>query len=351
MKTTIARLARLVDGKISSSLDGRNIIITGFSGIREAGPGDVTFLANNRYISLLRETRASAIILPPGTKTPNHLAVIRTGNPDLAFARIVQHFSPKPASRPKGIHPKAVIGKNIKLGKNVSIQAYAVIQNNSRISNNTTIYPYVYIGEGAHVGRNCCIYPNVVISERTIIGNNVIIHAGSVIGSDGFGYATVKGVHHKIPQTGIVEIEDDVEIGANVTVDRARFGKTLIKKGAKIDNLVQIAHNVVVGAHSILVAQTGISGSTQLGNNVTMAGQSGAVGHVKIGDRVMVAGRSVVTKDVPPNMVVSGFPARAHKKQLKEQALISKLPQLVKSLKELETAVHKLGRERTKSKR
>ena len=217
-----------------------------------------------------------------------------------------------------------------------------MLEDNVEIKDNTVLYAGVYIGHHTKVGRDCVIYPYVIIRESVTIGNKVVIHGGTVIGSDGFGFSTVQGVHHRIPQIGTVIIEDDVEIGANVTIDRARFDKTIIKKGTKIDNLVQIAHNVSIGENSIIVAQSGISGSANIGKNVTIAGQSGIIGHISIGDNVVVAAQSGVTKSIPSNTCVSGYPAKPHILAKKIHAFTQNLPGLFKKVKQLEAEIEKL---------
>ena len=218
------------------------------------------------------------------------------------------------------------------------------MQDGAKVGDRTSLYPGVYVGHEASLGEDCLIYPHVVIREHIVLEDRVIIHSGTVIGCDGFGYTTVKGVHHKIPQIGSVLIESDVEIGANVSIDRARFDKTHIKKGAKIDNLVQIGHNVVVGENTFIVSQVGIAGSTRIGNNVILAGQSGVDGHVTIGDNVMVAGRAGVTKDVEPNMIVSGFPAQSHEKERKTRVYRRRIPDIEKAVRSLEERIEHLER-------
>jgi UDP-3-O-[3-hydroxymyristoyl] glucosamine N-acyltransferase len=338
MEIPLKDLAALVSGRVHG--DGE-ILIRGVSGIREACPGDITFVANDRYVSLIHETKASAVVLNEKLNV-NSLPAILVGNPDMAFARIVSYFGPEPVPFPVGIHPSAVIAQGAKLGREVAVMAHAVIEKGASIGEGTAIYPGVYVGHDAVLGRQCLIYPNVVVRERTRIGNRVIVHSGSVIGCDGFGYSTVQGVHHKIPQIGYVEIEDDVEIGANVTIDRARFNRTLIGKGTKIDNLVQIAHNVVIGQHSCIAGQVGIAGSTRLGSQVVMAGQAGVSGHLEIGDRVIVGARAGVTKDIPAGQCVSGFPAFEHDRQQKLQASLRKVPELQKLVRHLQERIARL---------
>ena len=343
MQKTLRELADIVDGEVVG--DG-GIIITGARGIKEAEEGEITFVANPKYISLMNRTKASAIIV---SRDVNGAArsLIRTEDPSLAFAKIVDLLAPNEVVHPQGIDSRAVIGKNVKLGKDVAIQPYAVIEDNVEIGDRTVIYAGVYIGHHTKIGADTVIYPNVSIWERIIVGNRVVVHSGTVIGSGGFGFATVKGVHHRIAQIGTVIIEDDVDIGANVTIDRARFEKTLIGKGTKIDNLVQIAHNVIIGEHCIIVAQTGISGSTVFGNNVIAAGQSGIVGHVTIGDNARIAAQAGVTKSVPANTVVSGYPARAHQEAKRVSACVQQLPKLYKRIKKLEEEIERLTKNDT----
>lgn len=330
---TIQEIADLVGGIVDG--DGTKPIKNA-SGIKEAQSGDITFLANARYQPLLKETNATAVIVPPDVLVPEGKIAIRVESPSLAFAKIMEKLGPPPVTYDPGIHSTAVIGKNVSLGHGVSVQPYVVIEDEAVIGDDVTIGAGTFIGRQTHIGVRTLIYPKVVIRERITIGSGCIIHSGTVIGSDGFGYATVHGLHHKIPQIGTVVIEDDVEIGANVTIDRARFDKTWIKKGTKIDNLVQIAHNVVICENSIIVAQVGISGSTVVGKNVIFAGQAGSVGHVTIGDNAIVCARAAVTKSVPEGQMVSGYPAIAHNKAKKIQALINRLPKLYEKVLELE---------------
>jgi UDP-3-O-[3-hydroxymyristoyl] glucosamine N-acyltransferase len=235
-----------------------------------------------------------------------------------------------------------VIGEDVTVGKDSSIQAYAVIQDGAEIGDRTIVHPGSVVGHFTKIGADCIIFPRVVIRERITIGDRVIIHGGAIIGSDGFGFATVEGVHHKIPQIGTVVIEDDVEIGANTCVDRARFDRTIIKRGTKIDNLCQIAHNVVIGENSFIVAQTAIAGSARVGNGVILAGQTGVNGHIEIGDRAAVAGKSGVTRNIPPGASVSGFPAQPHRRELEMQRYMRKLPELAARIKELAEKVEEL---------
>ena len=337
----LREISELIGGELVG--DGE-VEITGVAGIREAGPGDITFLANPKYRSDLERTRASAVIVGRDVEHCYGKPFIRVDNPFYGFARVLELFAPQPKKLTPGVDPLAVLGRNVKLGKGVVIMPFVYIGDDVSIGDNTVIYPFVYIGDEVEIGSDTVIHPNVTIRERCKVGNRVIIHSGARIGTDGFGFAKFKEGHYKIPQIGTVIIEDDVEIGANTTIDRATMtnGATIIKRGTKIDNLVQIAHNVVVGENCLITAQVGIAGSAQIGNWVTFGGQSGAVGHIRIGDNVTVAARAGVTKDIPPNQFVSGFPAEPHAKELRRQAAMRKLPEMISTVRELERRVREL---------
>lgn len=330
-------LAKLLEGELSG--DGE-ILITGISGIREANEGDITFISHQKYKPELENTKASAIIATREFKDLEKNFIF-VDNPYFAFSRILKYFHEK-EYKPRGIDLKAVVGNNAVIGKDVSIYPLAVIGDNVKIGDRAVIYSGVYIGDNSIIGDDSLIYPNVTIRENVVIGKRVILHSGVVIGSDGFGYATDKGIHHKIPQIGSVAIEDDVELGANVTVDRATLGKTIIKRGTKVDNLVQIAHNVMVGEDSIIVAQAGVSGSTEIGKHCVIGGQVGFVDHLKIGDNVMIGAQSGVMSDVAPNQVILGSPAIPHKDWLRAQAVYQKLPELRKKVSDLEKRLAEL---------
>lgn len=338
MRKTLAEIAKLIDGEV---VGNPNTIITGVNGIREAKQGDITFVANPKYAPLINKTNASAIITSQDITTADK-PIIRTKNPSLAFAEIVSLALPVKIKQPKGIHPTAILADNVKLGKNVSLGAYSILEEGVTVEDNTIIYGGCYIGYDVKIGKDCLIYSDVSIRERVEIGDRVIINNGSVIGSDGFGFTEVNGEHKRIPQIGTVIIEDDVDIGANVAIDRARFDKTIVGKGTKIDNLVHIAHNVLIGENSIIIAQTGISGSSKIGKNVILAGQSGVVGHVAIGDNVIVGAQSGVTKSVPSDTTVSGYPAKPHDIAKKINACIQRLPNLYKTVEELKKKIKEL---------
>ncbi|MBI1953272.1 MAG: UDP-3-O-(3-hydroxymyristoyl)glucosamine N-acyltransferase [Candidatus Omnitrophica bacterium] len=338
---TLTEIAKLLGAEL---VGPGGTLITGICGIKEARPGDVTFVANSKYLSLIDQTRASAVITSLEIRRASK-PILRTENPSLAFSKLIALLAPRELKRPQGVSPKAVVAKGVHLGAAVAIQPFAVIEEGAAIGDRTIVMSGCYVGHGAVIGNDCLLYPNVSIRESVEIGHRVIVHSGTVIGSDGFGFVSVKGTHHKIPQIGTVVIEDDVEIGANVTIDRARFGRTVVGQGTKIDNLVQIAHNVVTGKNCLLVAQTGISGSSVLGNNVVLAGQAGVVGHVTIGDNVMVGAQSGVTKSVPANTNVLGFPAKPLAHAKKVYAVGQRLPELYREVKALKKRIQDLEEE------
>src|SRR5262245_50146212 len=309
--------------------------ISGAASLGEATQGEISFFANRKYISLLRKTRASAIFVPRDFAEPIAAAKVRVSNPTKAFEQVVLKFAPKPITYAPGIHPSAIVDPTAQLGERVSVQPLAVVEPGAKIGDDTIIGAGSYVGHETVIGSACHIYPHVTIRERSRIGSRVIIHSGAVIGADGFGFEMVDGCHQKIQQLGIVQIDDDVEIGANTTVDRARFGRTWIQQGVKIDNLVQVAHNVVIGKNSVIVAQTGISDSTRVGECVTMAGQVGIVGHVEIADGTIIAAQSGVSKSIPGG-VWFGYPAGPIEETKQQIAWIRRLGKLFARVKEIE---------------
>ncbi|MBN1164923.1 MAG: UDP-3-O-(3-hydroxymyristoyl)glucosamine N-acyltransferase [Candidatus Krumholzibacteriota bacterium] len=334
----VKELAQVVEGEV---VGDSSIVIRGVAGIKEAREGEITFLANPKYESYLETTKASAVIANGNGNIRG--SVIKVQNPYLAFLKVVRLFDQGPMEKyPRGIHPTAVIADSAVIGQEVSIGANVVVGERVKVGDRTTILPLACINEDVIIGEDCLIYPQVAIRERSEIGNRVILHSGAVVGSDGFGYAKEGHRHQKIPQIGIVRIEDDVEIGANTTIDRATTGVTLIKRGSKIDNLVQIAHNVVVGENSVLAAQVGVSGSTELGRNVVLAGQAGLVGHIRIGEGAKVGAQGGVTKSVPADTNVSGYPAREHSFARKIYAATTRLPDLLKDFRDLQNRVKAL---------
>jgi UDP-3-O-[3-hydroxymyristoyl] glucosamine N-acyltransferase len=337
MKKKLKELALWVDGTVVG--DGE-IEISGVAAIEEARPGEIAFIANPKYLRKLRETNASAIVVSKEVTQANKplLCVI---NPHLAFAKILTLFSEKPY-QPKGIDSHTWISPTAKLGKDLTLYPFVYIGDRCSIGDRVTLYPGVYVGEDASIGEDSILYPNVSVYSRTIIGNRVILHSGVAVGSDGFGYEKEGRKNVKIPQVGRVEIEDDVEIGANTTIDRATFSKTVIRRGVKIDNLVQVAHNVAIGEDSLIVAQVGISGSTKIGSNVTLAGQVGVVPQVEIGDNVMVGAQAGVTHDLPANQGYLGSPALPHREFLRAITTFPKLPEMRKTLIEIEKRLNRI---------
>lgn len=332
---TLQELAALVGGQFASGAD-LGTKITGAAAISDAAAGDVTFLANARYLPALKASKATAALVPESFRDSIPAIAVRVENPAVAFAKILERLAPEPVRFPPGVHPSAVLGSDVELGEGASIQAFVVIEAGAKIGARTLIGAGSYIGHEARIGADCQLAPRVTVGARCLIGDRVILHSGAVIGSDGFGFELVDGRHLKIPQTGIVQIDDDVEIGANTTIDRARFGRTWIGEGTKIDNLVQIAHNVVIGKHCILCAQGGISGSTQLGNYVVLGGQVGMVGHIQLGDRVQVGAQSGITKSVPAGATIWGTPHQPMKEHLQQLAWVRRLGKLADRVRRLE---------------
>jgi UDP-3-O-[3-hydroxymyristoyl] glucosamine N-acyltransferase len=342
MQISLEELAGLIDGKVAG--DG-SVMISGVSGIREAVQGEITFLADSRYAKFLEATQASAVIagaVPPGESRP----MVISENPYLSFIKAVEYFVPCKRDYPREVHPSAVVSEEAILGANIGIGACVVIEKGARIGDGTVILAGTYVGEDARIGADCLIYPNVTVREEVEIGDRVIIHCGAVIGSDGYGFANDGEAYRKIPQLGTVVIESDVEVGANATIDRATTGATRVGRGTKIDNLVMIAHNVVIREHCAIVAQVGIGGSTDIGRNVTLAGQAGIAGHLSVGDGAVVGAQAGVISDVPGGTTVSGYPAREHGQARRIYACTQKLPDLLKKVTELTKRIAKLEGDR-----
>lgn len=336
---TARQAADLCGGQLTGNPDEP---ITGVAGIREALPGDLSFIASPKYFSALKTTKAAAVIVGRDAKVEFARTLIRVDNPVQAFTKVVMRLMPPPVKFAPGIHATAVIAPTAKLGKDVSVQPHAVIEDGAVIGDRTVIGAGNYIGHGCRVGDDCLFYASVTLREYTVVGQRVILHPGVVLGADGFGYEPVNGKHQKIPQVGIVEIGDDVEIGANTAIDRARFGKTRVGRGTKIDNLVQIGHNCVIGEDCIICGGCGLAGSSILGNRVTLAGQVGVAGHLTIGDGVIVMAQSGINKDVAPGAFVWGTPAVPHTEAKRINAAIHRLPDTQERLRELERLVAEL---------
>ncbi len=347
MKKTLAEIARIIGGEV---VGDEKLVVTGLNSLQEAHEGDLTFLSNSKYSFLAQSTNATAVITSKDFDVSGKTTVL-VDNPSLAFSKIVTHVLESESFSFQGIDSSAVIAKDAFIGKDVAIGPYVVISRCAKIGDGSVIFAGSYIGDRCILGKNSLIYSNVTIREKTIIGENVIVHSGTVLGCDGFGFEQEDEVHTKIPQIGIVQIGDDVEIGSNVTIDRARFDKTRIGRGTKIDNLVQIAHNVQIGENCIIVAQVGISGSTIIDDNVILAGQAGLAGHLKIGKNVVVASQAGVTKSIPAGTMVSGYPAKEHKKAKKVNAFLQRLPNLNKNVGDLEKRILSLEVELKKLKK
>lgn len=341
MQLTLGQIARLIDGTVKGD---ESVLIDDVAEIQNAKSGAITFLANPKYAKYLATTAATAVIVEENCASdfPN---LILVKNPNLAFSIILAHFRPELPPPVPGIHPTAVVASAARIGAKVYIGPYVVVESGARIEDNVTILAHCYIGQLARIGSGTVIYPNVSIYHKCIVGKNVRIHAGAVIGSDGFGFVRVPHGIEKIPQAGRVVIHDDVEIGANTTIDRGTIGDTIIGRGTKLDNLVQIAHNVRIGEYCFFAAESGVAGSTTIEDGVSVGGQVGIAGHLHIGAGVMIAAQSGLTKDVPAGMFVLGSPAQERLKAAQEFAHIRSLPELKERLKKLEMEVQMIKEE------
>lgn len=345
MNFPASQIAVLVNGK----LEGPDVTVSSFGKIEEAKPGQLTFFANAKYEDFLYNTRASAIIVNEAyhLRQPVTATLIRVADSYTAFATLLAKYEEIVRQQLKGIQEPSYIAKSASYGENVFIGAFAYLGEQVKVGNNSKIYPNAYIGNNVVIGENCTIHPGVKIYHDCRIGNHVSIHAGAIIGSDGFGFAPqADGSFKKVPQIGNVVIEDNVEIGANTTIDRATIGSTIIRSGAKLDNLIQVAHNVEVGNSTVIAAQAGVSGSTKIGKGVMIGGQAGIVGHIQLGDGAKVNAQSGVSKSVEAGKAVTGSPAYDYTSALRSQAINRKLPELEKRVKELEALIKQLISER-----
>jgi UDP-3-O-[3-hydroxymyristoyl] glucosamine N-acyltransferase len=333
-------LRELAD-RLGCRLDGDGSIeIRRVAGLEAARPGDLAFFANARYAAALRDTRASAVIAADGIGAP--CAVLRSSQPYLTFAQALELFTADHGI-PPGVHATAAIGRDVTIGADACIGAFVSIGDGARLGDRVVVHPHVAIGGHVTIGDDCILYPHVSIRERCAIGSRVILQDGAVVGSDGFGFVTLPdGSHHKVPQRATVVIEDDVEIGANTTIDRPAVGETRVLAGARIDNLVQIAHSVRVGHHALLAAQVGIAGSTTIGDHVVLAGQVGVAGHLTIGDRVIATAQTGIPNSVTAGSFVSGYPAIDNREWLKSSAVFRRLPELRKQLADLASRLEAL---------
>jgi UDP-3-O-[3-hydroxymyristoyl] glucosamine N-acyltransferase len=327
---TLGQLAAVAEGEL---LGDPETVITGVAEIDKASSGDITYAVNDSY---LRQLKTAAAVIVPWSVTALDRPIIRARNPYWSFAQILKVFAPKNPCWNRAISPQAYVAKSAQIGKDVTIRPFAVIEDDVKIGDRCIIDAGVYVGHGTEMGEDCILHPRVTVAPRSVLGRAVEIQSGSVIGSDGYGYVPKDGQHHKIPQIGIVVLEDGVEIGAGVTIDRATVGRTVIGAGSKIDNLVQIGHNCEIGPRCLIVAQSGLSGSTKTGADCRFAGQTGTTGHLRLGNNCTVAARGVVNRDLPDNSFVSGFPAKPHNEEKRIQVAMRRLPELLKRLRSLE---------------
>jgi UDP-3-O-[3-hydroxymyristoyl] glucosamine N-acyltransferase len=344
---TLAELGRFLGGEITGDID---TAIRGIAKIEEAEAGDITFLANLKYKKHVKTTRASALIIGRNVELDElkertiPLPLVRVSDPYNSFLKLIDIFHPAPEPLPRGIHETALIDASATVGPDVSMGAYVVIEKGCKVGKGTTIYHGTVLHQGVEIGCNTVIYPNVTIRELCTIGSRVIIHSGAVIGSDGFGFsATENGTYEKIPQRGIVEIRDDVEIGANCTIDRATIGRTLIEEGVKLDNLIHVAHNVTIGANTVIAAQTGISGSTKVGKHCAFGGQVGLTGHITIANNTTIGAQSGVPKSITEEgKTYFGYPAQEIHQTLRTEGALRQLPELLLEFRKLLQRVEEL---------
>jgi UDP-3-O-[3-hydroxymyristoyl] glucosamine N-acyltransferase len=333
----LSELAAWVGGDVTGD---PSLQITGVNGLAEAGPTELSFYAGGKYKRELEATEAGAVLIGPDAEREGEVNYVRVANPHLAFAKVSLLFNPRPSFIP-GIHPGAQVHPDSSVHPEATVMSGSTIERGASIGARTVLFPGVYVGESAAVGDECILYPNVTVRERCLVGARVILHPSCVIGADGFGFAFDPSLpaHVKIPQVGIVRIEDDVEIGACSCIDRATFGETVVGRGTKIDNLVQIAHNVKIGQLAILCGQVGISGSTEVGSGAVLAGQVGVVGHIRIGEMAKVGAQAGVARDVAGGATVTGYPAIDHRTWLKSSIAFEHLSELTRELRELRRKV------------
>lgn len=345
-RATLRDIAAQVGGEIYGNAD---TCITGVAGLHNIREGDIIFIESEKWLPLALQSPAAAVIAPKSTQALRSASASKpallTENPRLTFAKVVETFAVSRQMTP-GVHPTAVVGEGVVLGRNVAIGAHAYVGRGCRIGDNAIIHPHAFVGENVRIGEDSVIFPFACLHQEVVVGKRVIVYSGAIIGSDGFGYVEDPETrrHHKIPQIGTVILEDDVEVGANTTIDRATLDATIIGEGTKIDNLVQIGHNCRIGKHCIIAAQTGICGSTVIGDHVMLLGQSGVQGHVTIGEGALVGGRGGVISDVPPGAKVSGYPAGPHTEKMRVEAATRRLPALLRTVRQLSKQVEELAR-------
>lgn len=339
MQNNVAKIAQHIQGIVIGDGDVR---ITSLNGLDDAQTGELSFLGNPAYTPSMETTQASAVLVPETYTAKHDFPLIQVSNPHLAFATLLQELEEELLIHPTGIHPTVTRGENVTIGKNCALDAHVHLADNASIADNVILYAGVYLGRNSTIRENSLVYPNTTIRENVTIGKNCIIHSNVAIGSDGFGFATVDGKKTKIPQIGTVIIGDDVEIGSNTAIDRATFGVTRIGNGTKIDNLVQIAHNVTIGENGTISGGSAIAGSATLGKNITMGGNSGIIGHVTIGDGVVLGGGAGVLQALGDGEIVSGFPAIDHKTNLRIIMSQRRLPKALRTIRDLEKRIEAL---------
>lgn len=338
MAILLRELAEIIGGELDGDPE---IVVSSASDIQDAADGSIVFAESDRHLDAACRCRAAAVIVHDRVGDGYSKPLVRVTNPRLAFARVLAVFAPKEGRAP-GVDPSCRIGENSRIGKSPSIGPNVYIGRDTVIGDSIRVYPFAYIGDGVTIGDNAIIHPFVSLYDGVIVGDDVTIHSGAVIGADGYGYTRVGDQHYKIPQIGAVRIGDRVEIGANTTIDRAKTGVTEIGAGTKVDNLVHIAHNVKIGENCLIIAQTGISGSVEIGDRATLTGQAGVKDHVSIGSDAICAGRAGVMGNIAPGAFVSGYPARPHRDQMKVMAAEQRLPEMMRTLKDLERRVREL---------
>lgn len=337
-KYCLAEIAERIDGRVRGNPE---VEITGVAGLEEARDGDISFLANPKYMKRLDSTNAAAVIIAESNgHVPEKRNYLVVENPYMSFLRTVELFYPQERDFSDGVHPTAVVDPTAEIGERVYIGPLAVVSAHARIGNDVVLQSRCYVGEHSSIGDGGRLMPGAIVLDHVTVGRRCLLQSGCVLGGDGFGFVCdIKGVQQKVPQVSGLVIGDDVEVGANTTIDRGTLAPTRIGNGVKFDNLVHIAHNVEIGDNCLVVAQVGVSGSTKVGRNVILAGQAGIGGHLHIGDRVKIGAQSGVTKSVPPDTEVSGYPARPHHESLRTQATLSRLPQIMDRFRELEQRI------------
>jgi len=339
MNMSVREIAQMVGGTIIGDPETR---ITGMNSVQDAQPGDIAFVRAARYLPFLKTSKASAVFIAEAPEDPADIALILTPRPELAFAQMLPHCDLPAPPHPQGIHPTAVIDSSARLGGSAAIGPHVCIEGDCVLGDRVVIYAGAYIGRGTRIGEDSVVYPNVILREETELGARCIIHSGACIGSDGFGFAPVNGRWIKIPQIGRVILGDDVEIGSNTAIDRATFGVTRIGRGTKIDNLVQIGHNTVIGEHCVIAGMVGIAGSAVIGNQVRIGAAAGINGHIDIGDGATIGAWAGVTKSVAPGQVVSGFPAMDHALQRRVLVAQQRTPELIRRVRQLERELEEI---------